>query len=67
MASTQKEYVERGGDHCPNCGGWKIEGEEVEVVDGRATQRMNCVECKSEWADFYHLAGYKSLLWGELK
>ena len=52
---TAKRYIESGGDHCPFCGDWDIEGAAITVEAGVACQAMGCNQCDSAWFNYYHL------------
>lgn len=55
---TDEEYVAGGGCHCPACGSLDIEGGEVNIHAGYATQEVTCDDCCAEWDDQYKLVGY---------
>ena len=57
MAIDRKKHVALKGTQCPFCTSTDIEGDSVEVNEGRATQRMGCNECNSVWEDIYMLTG----------
>lgn len=61
MALTDKEYVEKGGNHCPHCGSTDITGSGVEIASGTAMQGVSCNECDAEWVDQYKLVGYETI------
>jgi transcription elongation factor Elf1 len=42
-------------NHCPFCNSDNIEGHEVEICDGIATQYITCKECGAAWTDIYKL------------
>ncbi len=52
-----KAYIAAGGVRCPICGSADIEGAQVEIDGGRATQTVSCVRCCAEWIDDYVLTG----------
>ena len=54
-------HVDNQGRYCPACGASNPEGEEVNIEDGKALQRMSCPECNSEWTDVYHLSRFEGL------
>ena len=55
---TSKEYTEKSGVSCPECGSGDIEGGHIEVDEGGATQEIGCGACNSHWTDTYTLTGY---------
>jgi len=56
--ATDEQYVAQGGNHCPACGSRDIEGHEVNIDSGYATQECGCNQCDAEWTDTYRLTGY---------
>ncbi len=40
-------------NHCPACGSDQIEGQEVEILKGAAAQDMSCLDCDTEWREYY--------------
>ena len=42
-------------NRCPACGSDQIEGHEVEIMPGSARQDVSCLDCDSEWAEFYKM------------
>lgn len=58
---TPPEYVATGGTICPNCRGCDIEGAEVNIDGGSASQQVTCNECKATWLDVYKLIEYDYL------
>jgi len=58
---TPGEYAKKRGLECPRCHSHDLEGAEVEIDAGWATQDIICNECHSTWTDLYTLAGYRSL------
>lgn len=53
-----KEYLESGGQECPNCGSRAVdctEGVEMDVASG--LQKMQCEHCLATWKDTYNLVG----------
>ena len=55
MNKEQKEYVEKGGENCYKSGSSMIEGGEVTISPGRASQNAWCTECDHEWTAEYTL------------
>lgn len=55
---TNGEYVSLKGAQCPFCTSTDIEGHEVTINEGKATQPVGCNECDKEWWDEYVLTGY---------
>lgn len=58
---SQKDYVERHGNHCPVCGSDMIYGEAAETGNGRSVQEMGCHQCHATWNDVYQLIGFSDL------
>lgn len=56
--ATNGQHVATGGAFCPICGSPHIEGSEINIADGRATQEQFCQDCESEWEDIYLFSGY---------
>ena len=68
-ALTIEQYVEQGGQPCPNCGDTRfvdyIKG--WEQPDYQTLRRLTmCGECKARWYDTYALEGYTRLKVEEL-
>lgn len=65
MVMTPEEYAEKGGVLCPVCGPETednaVEGRQVDISFGRATQQCTCSVCHAEWTDEYKLVGYSNL------
>lgn len=65
MVMTPEEYAEKGGVLCPACepetGEYTVEGRQVDINFGRATQQCTCLICHAEWTDEYKLTGYSNL------
>jgi hypothetical protein len=55
---TQDAYRKAGGNCCPVCHDWDIEGGSIEIESGTASQRCRCHACEAGWTDFYRLAAY---------
>lgn len=55
------EYVRLEGTRCPCCGELNIEGTNVYVDKGCATQAMRCLNCDVSWLDRYELVRYDLL------
>jgi transcription elongation factor Elf1 len=51
--ARQKNYLD-APNYCPFCNSEDIEGHEVEICDGIATQHITC-ECGAKWTDVYRL------------
>jgi hypothetical protein len=62
---ASKEYAEKRGLHCPNCGSTQFEGGPVEIDEGIAWQEIGCSNCPATWNDIYALIGYADLEVGE--
>ena len=63
-ALTPEQYVEQGGQPCPNCGDTRF----VEYIQGwRYTlgivmrRKAMCGDCKAQWQDEFLLNGYVHL------
>lgn len=48
-------YIASGGTTCPVCGSIALEGDSVDIDEGRAMQDVSCVDCNSTWTDVYTL------------
>jgi hypothetical protein len=55
---TNKQYARWKGNACPFCGSSDLEGEAVDIEDGKAYQSVMCHCCKKAWRDEYKLVGY---------
>lgn len=53
------EYVMRKGVCCPRCRSEDIQGNEVDIDEGTASQEMTCSNCGFEWLDVYTLTRYQ--------
>jgi len=63
---TSKEYAEKLGRFCPQCGSEDdIEGNQVEIDAGGAWQEISCLGCGATWDDVYVLTGFANLEPGE--
>lgn len=51
----KQTYIKRKGLSCPFCGSSSIQGDFIEVEEGKAFQRMGCTECEKQWQDVYEL------------
>jgi len=58
MPNTPEQHAEQGGTCCPFCGSEQIEGLEVVMSCGGASQETFCLDCQGSWADTYTLTGY---------
>lgn len=61
MTLTSAQYVEKKGTCCPNCHGTDVDGSQVNIDSGVASQDCFCPNCAAEWTDVYHLVGYSNL------
>jgi formate dehydrogenase maturation protein FdhE len=61
----EKKYVSDQGGHCPNCGSEWIEGKEINIEAGTATQKVHCSACGEEWYDVYNLVGIQQIEKGD--
>jgi len=59
------EYVLRKGLACPVCRSVDLQGQDVNISEGEATQDVSCDECGATWTDVYILQSYRSLEPGE--
>lgn len=50
-----KAYVDNGGTKCLYCNAMDIEGSNIDINDGIATQIMACNACGKKWVDIYKL------------
>jgi transposase-like protein len=57
--NAQEKYVASGGLDCPYCGSSDIEGDEVDIGVGWASQGIVCKSCGQEWFDQYKLSGFE--------
>ncbi len=56
---SQAEY--KVDERCPVCEDNKVEGGEITINNGQATQNIDCLSCGSYWTDVYRLEGYDNL------
>lgn len=56
--ATQRLYLQKGGNTCPQCGGCEIIGHAVEVAGLQAVQEVTCNDCGAAWEDNYRFVGY---------
>ncbi len=54
-------YVADQGVRCPSCGSSDLDGSQLDVDGGTASQEMGCSSCDAEWVDMYKLTGYAYL------
>ena len=59
-----KTYMENP-THCPYCGYTDIEGDCINIHDGKAWQRVSCCDCESVWWDNYKLVGFEMEVYGD--
>lgn len=50
-----QNYLKNRGSSCPFCGSDQIQGDSVEVHDGRVYQSVQCLKCGEGWHDGYTL------------
>ena len=43
----------RNWNHCPVCGSWAIDGDNIEIEDRWAYQRVSCSICGATWGEEY--------------
>ncbi len=60
LITGKTDYI-RDPSKCPFCGHWQIEGEEVEIEEGKALQVMSCAACEKSWRDIYTLADFREV------
>jgi hypothetical protein len=59
---SNSQHIHSNGAKCPVCGQKdSLDGWEVSLGDGAATQALNCFNCGSEWTNVYNLSGYIDL------
>lgn len=58
---SDAEYKAHGGNQCPCCKSNDIEGREINVDSGTASQEVVCNACGASWNDIYRLEGYGEL------
>ena len=51
----KKDYIESGGNKCPNCKSDNIEGGPFNTESSEAWQKVWCTDCHEEWTDVYKL------------
>jgi hypothetical protein len=56
--ATDEEYVAKAGTKCPSCGSDELDGGEVSIDAGYASQEIRCLTCDAGWMDTYRLTGY---------
>ena len=63
MILTDEEYVQSGGNKCPNCGCEEdsIEADHMNTDGDYAWCSCNCSRCRATWTDIYRLMGYNDL------
>ena len=54
-------YIESNGIRCPYCLGESIEGGQVDIEGGSASQEMTCLSCDRSWIDSYTLTDVVAL------
>jgi hypothetical protein len=57
---SSQDYV-KNPTACPVCKNGYLEGSDVGVDFGEATQDIWCVDCGATWTDVYQLVGYRFL------
>lgn len=62
---TDAEYVKWAGGRCPICRSYEIEGDSIEVGNGKASQKIGCNGCGRSWLDSYRLTGYYEVTEGD--
>ena len=65
MAISSQDYIQMGGDICPNCKnkGTVISNREITLDDDpvSATAEQVCTNCQARWRDEFILTGYSDL------
>ena len=56
-----KQYLEAEGLKCPNCGSDNISAGDPEPDGLTAVSEVECLDCRAEWKDIYHLATFADL------
>jgi transcription elongation factor Elf1 len=51
----KREYLERGGQHCPYCHGTDISGGTLDAEWNEAWAKVTCNGCGRTWQDEYKL------------
>ena len=51
----KKEYLEKGGQHCPYCHSTDIEGGTLDAEWNEAWAEVTCKNCGETWQDEYKL------------
>jgi len=54
-----EEYLQNGGDICPECQAEDVTAKMMEVDGMTAWQPVYCKECGAEWTDVYELQSYE--------
>jgi len=56
---TNLEYVEEGGEFCPECRSGRVSSTDRMQTDfAIAWQEIRCLSCCAKWTDQYKLVGY---------
>jgi hypothetical protein len=55
LYEKEKLYIKNKGVKCPFCKSSQIEGDDVDINTGIASQEMGCLECEAIWWDIYKL------------
>ncbi len=58
---TASDYLQNC-NCCPTCGDSDIEGDNVSLEEGLASQPIMCLSCDASWRDVYVLAGFDQLM-----
>lgn len=56
-----RQYVERGGEHCPHCAGVQLTGDALDIDGRTAWCTVSCDSCGEKWRDVYQLVGVEPL------
>ena len=52
-----KVYLKAGGCRCLYCGYEGVDGGDMDIEEGGATQKVRCPRCGGEWFDVHRLSG----------
>jgi len=56
IAQRTKAYKEQNGEKCMFCWRPQLQGEDVNIESGQASQNITCSACGASWTDVYVLA-----------
>jgi len=55
MNQNIETYIQEGGIRCPSCYSNEIQGDQLSIEAGKASQTMFCLSCHATWIDIYIL------------